>query len=67
VCDFALRRGWRPATKFIPAVQEELAAGRGTSLIMVVDDDRIHLHDALEIHFFYSKRLPGRAGERFSA
>jgi hypothetical protein len=30
-----------PATKFILAVQEELVAGRGNNLIMVVDDDRI--------------------------
>src|SRR5947207_15185927 len=34
-------KDWGPATKFIPVVQEELAAGRGSSLIVVVDDDRI--------------------------
>jgi hypothetical protein len=33
-------KDWGPATKFIPVVQEELAAGRGDTLIMVVDDDR---------------------------
>jgi len=35
------RRDWGPATKFIPIVREELAAGRGNTLIMVMDDDRI--------------------------
>src|SRR6478752_2815369 len=35
-------KDWGPATKFIPAVREELAAGRYSSLIMVVDDDRIY-------------------------
>src|SRR5215470_12078229 len=29
-------KDWGPATKFIPAVQEELAAGRGDTFIMVV-------------------------------
>src|SRR6266516_817088 len=31
-----------PATKFIPVVREELAAGRGNKFIMVVDDDRVY-------------------------
>ncbi len=31
---------WGPATKFIGAIQDELAAGRQNTLIMVVDDDR---------------------------
>src|SRR5437773_6620515 len=31
-------KDWGPATKFIPIVREELAAGRGDTLIMVVDD-----------------------------
>src|SRR5213079_2125736 len=41
-------KDWGPATKFIPAVQEDLAGGRGSSLIMVVDDDRVYPQDALE-------------------
>src|SRR5213593_3171436 len=35
------RRDWGPATKFIPVIQQELAAGRENTFIMVVDDDRI--------------------------
>src|SRR2546429_1751353 len=31
------RRDWGPATKFIPIVREELAAGRGKKFIIVVD------------------------------
>jgi hypothetical protein len=52
---------WGPATKFIPVVREELVAGRGDTLIMVVDDDRIYPHDALETYLYYSKRLPEAA------
>src|SRR6266581_9491750 len=40
------RRDWGPATKFIPIVREELGAGRGNTLIMVVDDDRVYPRDA---------------------
>jgi hypothetical protein len=54
-------KDWGPATKFIPLVQEELAAGRAASLIMVVDDDRIYPRDALETYLYYSKRLPDAA------
>ena len=54
-------KDWGPATKFIPVVQEELAAGRAASLIMVVDDDRIYPRDALETYLYYSKRLPDAA------
>jgi hypothetical protein len=54
-------KDWGPATKFIPAVQEELAARRGSSLIMVVDDDRIYPRDALETYLYYSRRLPEAA------
>jgi hypothetical protein len=32
---------WGPATKFIGAIQDELAAERQNTLIMVVDDDRV--------------------------
>jgi Glycosyl transferase family 2 len=51
-------KDWGPATKFIPAIQEELAAGRGDSLIMVVDDDRIYPRDALETYLHYHRLLP---------
>jgi hypothetical protein len=54
-------KDWGPATKFIPVVQEELAAGRGASLIMVVDDDRIYPRDALETYLYYCARLPDAA------
>src|SRR6266446_6959269 len=54
-------KDWGPATKFIPVVQEELGAGRGSSLIVVVDDDRIYPRDALETYLHYSKQLPDGA------
>src|SRR5881392_4061058 len=52
---------WGPATKFIGAIQDELAAGRENSLIMVVDDDRIYPRDALEAYLYYSEQLPNAA------
>ena len=52
------QKDWGPATKFIPIVREELAAGRGNTLIMVVDDDRIYPRDALETYLHYNKQLP---------
>src|SRR5262245_12481017 len=52
---------WGPATKFIGAIQDELAAGRENSLIMVVDDDRIYPRDALETYLYYSGQLPNAA------
>jgi len=55
------RRDWGPATKFIPVVREELAAGRGDTLIMVVDDDRMYPRDALETYLHYNKQLPDAA------
>src|SRR6266566_1077020 len=54
-------KDWGPATKFIPAVQEELAAGRKNTLIMVVDDDRIYPRGALETYLYYSEQLPKAA------
>src|SRR5947208_2605329 len=42
---------WGPATKFIGAIQDELAAGRQNSLIMVVDDDRLYPRDRLKLIF----------------
>src|SRR6266404_8429562 len=54
-------KDWGPATKFIPIVQEELAAGRGNTLIMVVDDDRLYPRDALETYLHYSEQLPEAA------
>jgi hypothetical protein len=55
------RRDWGPATKFIPIVRDELAAGRGNTLIMVVDDDRMYPRDALETYLHYNKQLPDAA------
>jgi hypothetical protein len=52
---------WGPATKFIGAIQDELAAGRENSLIMVVDDDRLYPRDALETYLYYSEQLPNAA------
>jgi Glycosyl transferase family 2 len=54
-------KDWGPATKFIPAVQEELAAGRENTLIMVIDDDRLYPRDALESYLYYSAQLPDAA------
>jgi Glycosyl transferase family 2 len=54
-------KDWGPATKFIPIIQEKLAAGRGETLIMVVDDDRIYPRDALEIFLHYHKQMPNTA------
>jgi hypothetical protein len=42
-------------------VQEELAAGRGDTLIMVVDDDRTYPGDALETYLHYHRQLPEAA------
>lgn len=55
------REDWGPATKFIPAVQDELAAGRENTLIMVVDDDRLYPRDALETYLYYSEQFPDAA------
>src|SRR5213592_817236 len=52
---------WGPATKFIGAIQDELAAGRKNTLIVVVDDDRIYPRDALETYLYYSEQLPNAA------
>jgi len=52
---------WGPATKFIPLIQEELAAGRSDTLIMVLDDDRIYPRDALETYLHYHNELPNAA------
>ena len=52
---------WGPATKFIPVIQEELAAGRGDTLVVVVDDDRTYPRDALETYLHYHAQLPEAA------
>jgi hypothetical protein len=52
---------WGPATKFIGAIQDELAAGRENTSIMVVDDDRLYPRDALETYLYYSEQLPNAA------
>jgi len=54
-------KDWGPATKFIPVVQEELAAERANTLILVVDDDRVYPRDALETYLYYSEQLPEAA------
>jgi len=54
-------KDWGPATKFIVTIQDELAAGRENSLIMVVDDDRLYPRDALETYLYYSEQLPNAA------
>jgi hypothetical protein len=55
------QQDWGPATKFIPVIQEELSAGRGNTLIMVVDDDRVYPRDALESYLHYHAQLPDAA------
>src|SRR5437764_9241636 len=55
------REDWGPAAKFIGAIQDELAAGRENTLIMVVDDDRLYPRDALETYLYYSEQLPNAA------
>src|SRR5437764_3474713 len=55
------RQDWGPATKFIAAIQDELAAGRQNTLIMVVDDDRLYPRDALETYLCYIEQLPNAA------
>ena len=52
---------WGPATKFIPVIQEELAGGRGDTLVVVVDDDRTYPRDALETYLHYHAQLPEAA------
>jgi len=52
---------WGPATKFIPVIQGELAAGRGDTLVVVVDDDRTYPCDALETYLHYHAQLPEAA------
>ena len=52
---------WGPATKFIPVVQTEQAAGRRDTLIMIVDDDRLYPRDALETYLAYHHELPEAA------
>src|SRR6266403_436963 len=54
-------KDWGPATKFIAAIQDELAAGRENTLIMVLDDDRLYLRDALETYLHYNEQLPDAA------
>jgi hypothetical protein len=48
---------WGPATKFIPVIQQELEAGRGNTVIMVVDDDRVYPRDAVATYLHYSAQL----------
>jgi glycosyl transferase family 2 len=55
------QQDWGPASKIIPVIQEELAAGRANTLIMVVDDDRIYPRDALETYLHYHGQLSDAA------
>jgi hypothetical protein len=55
------KKDWGPATKFIPVIQEELAAGRENTLMMIVDDDRVYPRDALETYLYYHEQLPEAA------
>jgi len=52
---------WGPATKFIAIVQDQLAAGRSDSLIMVVDDDRVYPRNSIELYLHYHTKLPDAA------
>ncbi len=54
-------KDWGPATKFIPVIQEELAANRGGTLIMVIDDDRVYPRNALELFLHYHNKMPDAA------
>ena len=45
----------------LQTVQEELAAGRRNTLLILVDDDRVYPRDALETYLDYSELLPGAA------
>lgn len=56
-----VEKDWGPATKFIPVIQMELAAGRMETCIIVVDDDRIYPPDAVECYLHYSAELPDGA------
>src|SRR4029077_13263088 len=55
-----MSQGLGPATKFIPIVREELAACRGNTLIMVVEDDRVYPRDALETSSITISNCTGR-------
>ena len=52
---------WGPATKFIAVLQDEIAAGRSDTLIMVVDDDRVYPRDSIELYLHYHAKLPDAA------
>src|SRR5438874_5980284 len=54
-------KDWGPATKFIGAIQDELATGRENTLIMVVDDDRLYPRDALETYLHFNNQFPNAA------
>lgn len=54
-------RDWGPATKFIPAIQAELASAAPETLIVVVDDDRLYPPDAIATFLQYRTALPDSA------
>src|SRR5436309_5916656 len=55
------REDWGPATKFIAAIQDELAAGRQTTFTMVVADDLVYPLDAVETYLHYIEQFPEAA------
>lgn len=61
LCILDCETDWGPATKSIPVIQRERAAGQDETLIMVVDDDRIYPRDAIETYLHYSAQLPNAA------
>jgi hypothetical protein len=56
-----VEKDWGPATKFIPAIQAELAAGRPDTRIVVVDDDRDYPRDAVACYQHFSAEWPEAA------
>jgi hypothetical protein len=56
-----IEKDWGPATKFIPAIQAELAAGRDDTCIVVLDDDRLYPDDAIETYLHWSAAMPDAA------
>ena len=52
-----MSQGLGTGHEIIPIVREELAACRGNTLIMVVEDDRVYPRDALETWLHYNQQL----------
>jgi len=54
-------KDWGPATKFIPVLKEEMAAGRLDTLVVVVDDDAVSPPDTIELYLHHHRHLPDAA------